>query len=91
MNLVLIEPDSIEWNYMWEWLSSHPINKGIENPSIALHEGEAWQYMGSLKEKERTIHQFRHRNHPVTNGVESLSVSASDGFSDNQITNQYKL
>lgn len=91
MKLVLIEIDSIEWNYMWNWLSNHPINKDLEEPSIALNEGESWQYMGSLKQGDRLIHQFRHRNHPVTQNIQSVSLEASSGMTPEQIHKDYRL
>lgn len=91
MELILIEPNSTEWDYMWQWLNDHPINKDIEQPSLAMNEGEAWQYMGSFKQNERVIHQFRHRFHPVTQGRKDLSVKASDTFTKEQISKQFRL
>ena len=91
MELVLIEPYSKEWNYMWEWLANHPINDGIEDPSTALHENEAWQYVGSYKQNDKVIHTLRHRNHPLIQGVKNLSLNASDGFNLNDINKTFKL
>lgn len=90
MELVLIEIDSAEWNYMWNWLASHPINEGIENPSLALNDGEAWQYMGSYKQGDRVLSQFRHRNHPKTNTVYSTSIEHKN-FDINCIVKSFKL
>lgn len=91
MELVLIEPNSHEWNYMWEWLASHPINEGIIEPTAALNDGEAWQYMGSYKQDDRVIHSFRHRNHPRINERKDLNVQASDKFTTDQIHRKFKL
>ncbi len=91
MELALIDPSSTEWEFMWNWLASHPINEGLENPSVALNEGQAWQYMGSYKQKERVIHTFRHRNHPVTKGIKNLSVSASKELTPEQISKTFRL
>ena len=91
MNLILIEPNSPEWEFMWNWLENHPLNKGLEFPSLATNDGENWQYMGSYKEKEKVIHSFRHRNHPVTNSVQTVSVDASTGLTDDQIKKEYRL
>jgi hypothetical protein len=91
MELVLIKPESNEWEYMWDWLANHPINDGIENPSLALHENQAWEYMGSFKEKERIIHTFRHRHHPVTSGVKELKVSGSSSFKEEDIEKKFRL
>jgi len=76
---------------MWNWLENHPLNKGLDSPSLAPNNGEHWQYMGSLKHKERVLHQFRHRLHPVTNNVQSVSVKSSEGFTPDQIHKEYKL
>ena len=91
MELVLIDPSSLEWQYMWEWLEKHPINEGLENPSSAINNYEAWQYMGSFKQNDKLIHEFRHKNHPLTNSLQALKVSASSGFTPDQISKKYKL
>lgn len=85
MELVLIIENTTEWDYMWNWLAQHPINDGIENPTLALHEGEVWQYMGSHKLDKKVIHTFRHRLHPVTNTTQNISVKASDTMDESMI------
>lgn len=86
MEMVLIKPESNEWNYMWDWVASHPINKGLEDPSTAMSEDkEVWQYMGSFRQNNQTIHEFRHRNHPVTNSVQTLKVMNSETMSNEDI------
>lgn len=91
MELILIEPESPEWNYMWEWLANHPINDNLEEPSVALNENEGWQYMGSFKQDDKVIHEFRHRNHPITHTVQSLKLKASDNLTEDQIVKKFKL
>ena len=91
MEFVIIEIGSPEWDYMWNWLASHPLNEGLEQPDVALYEGEAWQYMGRFKQGNKVIHSFRHRFHPVTNKVEQISLYASDDFELSQIKKSYKL
>ena len=91
MELVLIKPESIEWNYIWQWLENHPINKDIENPTLATNNGESWQYMGSYKQGNRLLHSLRHRCHPLTDRVETLSLQNSTEFTLDQIYNEYKL
>ena len=91
MELVLIEIDSPEWNYMWEWLSYHPINKEIEDPTTAFYNNEAWQYMGSFKQENKVLHTFRHRNHPRNGQLVNLTVNASDEFTTDQINKKFKL
>lgn len=90
MNLILIKPNSPEWDYMWKWLEDHPLNKDIQEPSTALNEGEAWQYMGSWQQDDRAIHSFRHRNHPVTNNIQTVSVQASEDLTPDQIEKTFK-
>lgn len=91
MELVLIKPESKEWIYMWNWLSVHPMNKDLSDPSEALWEGESWQYMGSFRQNERLIHEFRHRCHPQTNGVKSLKVEASKDMNEDDVEKNFKL
>ncbi len=85
MQIIFVKRDTPEWDFMWLWLELHAINAGLENPIVAENEGEVWQYMGSFKNSNKTVHEFRHRNHPITNEVYSASLSASDTFTDDQI------
>jgi hypothetical protein len=91
MDLVLIKIDSPEWNYMWNWLEAHPINEGLPVPCIADNEGEQWQYMGSLKQGDKILHQFRHRNHPVTGTRQEIALAASAELTEEQIHRKDKL
>jgi len=91
MDLVIIERESAEWNYMWEWLESHPINEGIEEPRLALNNGELWQYMGSYRQDNKVIHSFRHREHPRDNQRKNLNLNASDKFNNEQINKVIKI
>lgn len=91
MELVLIKQDSPEWEFMWNWLESHPLNKGLENPSLALNGTEGWMYMGTLKNKDKYIHQLRHRNHPVTQSIQTVSVNSSEAFTTDQIHRESKI
>jgi hypothetical protein len=91
MELVLIDWESPEWEFMWNWLENHPLNQGLDSPSLASNNGEHWQYMGSLKQKDRILHQFRHRNHPVTNNIQTVSVQSSDLFTPDQIIRTYNI
>lgn len=91
MKLVLIKQDSAEWNYMWDLVRNHPINESIEEPTIALNNGEAWQYMGSYRQDDKVIHTFRHRNHPKTNRRYDLTLHSSKGLTDEQIQKEKRL
>lgn len=91
MELAIIEIGSAEWNYMWDWLASHPINEGLAEPSLATNGDQTWQYVGSFKQGDRVIHSFRHRNHPTTNTLQNLSVQASNELTEEQIKKTFKL
>jgi hypothetical protein len=73
MEVVLLKPESPEWNEAWEWLGDHPVNDNIDNPKEALNEGEAWQYMGSMLKDGVLITDFRHRFHPKTDAMYKCS------------------
>jgi hypothetical protein len=91
MEMVLIKVASPEWEYMWNWLASHPINEGLKTPSIALNENEAWQYMGSFKQNDKVIHSFRHRCHPHHGQRVDLHVEASENITDEDIQKEMKV
>ena len=91
MDLVLVERGTPEWDYMWQWLDSHPINEGVEMPRVAWNNGEIWQYMGSYRQDDKVIHSFRHRQHPRDNQRKNLSLHASDKFNNEQISKVIKV
>lgn len=93
MEMVLIKPNSNEWEFMWEWVANHPINKDIENPSVALNpeNNECWQYMGSYAYNNITIHEFRHRAHPTTEQREYLKLYASENFNEQDVEKRLKF
>lgn len=77
MDMILLKKDSTEWKAMWETLSNHPINEGLEYPMVAYNEGEQWQYMGSYRQDDKIIHDFRHRNHPKTLDVYKITFNGN--------------
>jgi hypothetical protein len=85
MEMIILKENCPEWEYAWNWLANHPLNKGLENPDIALHNEEGWQYMGSYRQNGQVIHEFRHRSHPVTDTVQFLKVNASDAMNAEDI------
>jgi hypothetical protein len=91
MEYITVKQDTAEWLFMWLWLELHPINADLDDPMVAFNEGETWQYMGSFKDKTKVIHEFRHRNHPKTNGLYNANLSASDTFSDDQIEDKKNI
>jgi nuclear transport factor 2 (NTF2) superfamily protein len=66
MEFVLIKINSPLWNELWDELESHPVNQGIDNPSLAEYENNVWEYRGSFKQGNTIISDFLHRKHPRT-------------------------
>ncbi len=91
MKLILVKQGSTELKYIWDWISSHPINEGIENPSLAFNNGIVWEYMGTFEDKGKYLHQVRHKSHPITQSVISYSFNSSDTFTSEQIEKSFKL
>jgi hypothetical protein len=91
MEMILIEPNSTEWEYIWNWLEQHPLNNDVEDKRLALNNGEGWQYMGSWRQGKKVIHELRHRNHPATQTVQKLSLNASDSLTDEQINKKFSI
>jgi hypothetical protein len=77
MDIILLKQDSAEWNTMWETLANHPINEGLSEPRVAYNDGEQWQYMGSYRQGDKLIHDFRHRNHPKTQDVYKVTFNGN--------------
>ncbi len=91
MDLVLIKEGTDEWNAMWQWLESHPINENIEDPRQAVNNNESWQYMSTYRQGDKCLHEFRHRCHPRTNKIEKIVFTASDKFTNDQISKVIKV
>lgn len=89
MEFVLLKIGSPEWELMWEWLTTHPINKGLAEPSVALNENEAWQYVGTYKKGNIGISDLRHRHHPLTGRVELLSFKHE--INDESIEKKFRV
>jgi len=90
MELVFIKQGTNKWEEIWNWLEQNPINKDVENPREAKNDNESWQYMGSYKLNDKVVTEFRHRNHPITNSVTSISYAHSIEDSDIQKTVKIK-
>jgi hypothetical protein len=91
MDIVIVEQDSQEWEYIWDYVSNHPINEGVENPKLALNSGEVWQYMGSYRQGDKVIHSVRHRFHPRDNKRKDMNFYASNKFNEEQISKIIKV
>jgi len=83
--MIIVKRDSDEWNYMWEYVATHPLNEGLPDTSIAMNQGEAWQYMGSFKQDSKVIHEFRHRFHPKTQKREYIKLNGNDNLGTDDI------
>jgi hypothetical protein len=85
-----VECDSAEWNYMWESLGKHEMNKGIFEPDVALYDHNVWYYLGTeIVHDEPTFdkfglfriqHIFHHHCHPKTKRQEYLRIPPSQEF-----------
>jgi len=75
-----VEKNSNEWNYMWDKLAKHPINIGIDNPTVAENEGESWRYMDTSFCDGKLKHCFRHRCHPTEDQRVYLYIPVSKQF-----------
>ncbi len=73
MEFIIIKIDSDTWNHIWDWLAAHPINEGLAEPSLAINETFAWEYVGSYKKGDKVISSFRHLKHPITDGMYNVS------------------
>jgi hypothetical protein len=91
MELVFVKQDSVEWEYIWNFVANHPINEDLEEPRLALNNGEAWQYMGSFKDSKKIIHEFRHRSHPKTQDVYKIRFEGSEEFTAEQIDKTIRI
>jgi hypothetical protein len=91
MEMIILKEKCPEWEFAWNWLANHPLNKGLEQPDIAPNNGEGWQYMGSYRNNAQVIHEFRHRSHPVTNDVQFLKVNASETMNAEDIEKTFPI
>lgn len=88
MEMILIREGSPEWEVMWNWLAAHPINAGLDDPSVGLNplNDEYWKYQGSYRGADGTaVHEFLHRSHPKNNDFTELKVKSSPTLSADDI------
>jgi hypothetical protein len=76
MEYIIFKENSDDWNFIWDWLASHPINKGIEKPKVALNDNDysCWMYMGTFKKDDVVISELVHKNHPITKSYQKLTL-----------------
>jgi hypothetical protein len=91
MDFVLLDTQSQEWTYIWQWLSEHPLNIGLDEPETAENQGYSWEYIGSYKLGDKILHEFRHMCHPSINGAVKTSVVGSESFTIEQIQKSFRI
>ena len=91
MEMIIFKEGSNSYNLMWDWIKNHPINAGIENPEIAYNDGDTWQHMGSFRQGDRTISEFRHRKHPSTDDRVNLKFSHPNIVPEEDIEVKYAV
>lgn len=79
MDLILIKENSNEWNYMWDWVYTHPLNEGQTALQV-----NSWQYKGSLRNGNKVLHQF-------IRGQKSLVLACSSGMTNEDIAKVIRL
>lgn len=91
MDFIVIDTQSTEWNYMWDWLSNHPLNSDLMDPKEADNNGIKWEYIGSYMQGARIIHELAHQKHPKTQAILKVSVEASKDFKSEHIAKKHKI
>jgi hypothetical protein len=78
--VLFVQRDTAEWDYMWDRLAKHYVNADQPQPTVCYNAdcGEAWQYMGTIRRAHLLFHEFRHRCHPVGGQREYLRLQASE-------------
>jgi len=84
MEYIFIKTDSKEWGDMWDFVRDHPINEGLDEPCTADNKGHEWQYLGSFKNKDIVISEFRHNLHPRTENIYGITYR-HETFNDDSI------
>jgi hypothetical protein len=90
MEFIAIKINSKDWDFMWNWLAEHEINKNLSEPRTAENNGHAWEYMGSFKHKGKVLSEFQHKLHPLLNKPYKAIVEHID-FDDNNIEKSAKI
>jgi hypothetical protein len=85
MEYIVLKQESPSWEWCWNWLNDNPINAGITDPSIALNDGNAWEYMGTVRNKGIAISSFKHNSHPFDNEQKNISVQHLDAIPNEDI------
>ncbi len=79
--LVFLQAGEAELEQAWDHVAK--IGNGVTAYEPVT--GERWQYLGTVGRDHKDTgtqweHQFRHRNHPITNRREYLHVRATFGW-----------
>ena len=91
MDIVIVERETPEWQFIWDYIAKHPINEGIIAPELSTNNGQTWEYMGSYRQGNKVIHSMRHRSHPRDNQRKDITFHASEKFTNEQISKVIKV
>lgn len=80
----MLAPRSSEWNEAWKRLAEAT----GDDDFVARNERsfEVWQYLGSARHAGVWGHEFRHRDHPLSDRKVVLSVGASPKWAPPSVT-----
>jgi len=77
---VVYQPADTQWPALWAALGRRIVAEGLGDGSDLeqQHDGEAWQYLGSIVADDRSRHSFRHRDHPSTGERVAFDLSTKE-------------
>lgn len=82
----MIDRDDAEWEAAWAALDER-----VDREHVDPATGERWEYMGSVRQSDGWVHQFRHRRYAgrgrdlAVPGRTNLQVPASDSFQPTKV------
>jgi hypothetical protein len=91
MDFIILKQNSPTWEYIWDELAKNPINDGLEHRSIAMNDGEAWQYFGTITDGKKWYSDFKHRLHPYNNLPKYITIEHPNGIPDEDITSRRQI
>jgi hypothetical protein len=77
-----VNPGSEVWDSAWSGLRFILNKEGVGPGDGSIDQycdGEGWQLMGSYRQGSGIVHQFRHRDHPITKCREYRDVLTATG------------
>ena len=87
IDLVLLKVGSPEFQWMWNEVANHPVNEGIEFPTISFNPeiDACWIYKYSIRRDNEVLHELIHMRHPITEDKYNLIINASPHFNEGDI------